>query len=226
MSQLVAIIDDEEDLLELVSLHLTRAGFHVAKFLSPAPFFVFLRKHIPDLILLDLMLPGADGFEICKSLKQRTGTQAIPIIMLTAKGDETDKVLGLELGADDYITKPFSPKELVARIKAVLRRSAEARKSKKIAVGRFLVLDQDKREILVEGRRMDLTSTEFNILYLLASQRGRVFTREQILDHIWGNEKIVLDRTIDVHIKNLRDKLGLAAGLIKNIRGVGYKLEE
>jgi len=226
MSQLIAVIDDEADLLELVSLHLTRAGFQVVKFLDPVPFFASLRKRIPDLIILDLMLPGADGFEVCKSLKQRAETRAVPIIMLTAKSDETDRVLGLELGADDYVTKPFSPKELIARVKAVLRRSGEPRGSQKIAVGRLLVLDRDRHEILVEGRRVDLSSTEFNILFLLASGRGRVFTREQILDHVWGNEKIVLDRTIDVHIKNLRERLGPAAGLIKNIRGVGYKLEE
>jgi len=227
MSQLIAVIDDEADILELVSLHLTKAGFQVEKFLDPNSFFASLRKKIPNLILLDLMLPGADGFDICKSLKRRSETQSVPIIMLTAKSDETDKVLGLELGADDYITKPFSPKELVARVKAVLRRNGgRPGEPKKISIGRLLVMDPEKHEVLVEGRRADLTSSEFNILYLLASHRGRVFTREQILDHIWGSEKIVLDRTIDVHIKNLRDGLGPAAGLIKNIRGVGYKLEE
>jgi DNA-binding response OmpR family regulator len=145
--------------------------------------------------------------------------------MLTARGDESDKVVGLELGADDYVTKPFSVKELVARIHAVLRRPGGGEASRRIVVG-ALVIDLDKFEVTADGVKVDLTATEFKILQLLASRRGRVFTRDQILDHLWGQEKAVIDRTIDVHIRNLREKLGGAAALIKNIRGVGYKLEE
>jgi two-component system phosphate regulon response regulator PhoB/two-component system alkaline phosphatase synthesis response regulator PhoP len=146
--------------------------------------------------------------------------------MVTAKGEESDKVLGLELGADDYVTKPFSAKELVARVRSVLRRQRGPAESKRIEVDDRLTIDLDRHEILVKGRKVELTSTEFRILSLLASRKGRVFTRDQILDHLWGHDKVVVDRTIDVHIRNLREKLGPeAAELIKNIRGVGYKLE-
>jgi two-component system phosphate regulon response regulator PhoB/two-component system alkaline phosphatase synthesis response regulator PhoP len=146
--------------------------------------------------------------------------------MATAKAGETDKILGLELGADDYLTKPFSLKELAARIKAVLRRMEPDEKPVVLAIGAGLVLDSERFEVRRDGLVLDLTSTEFKILRLLASKKGRVFSREQILDELWGHDKIVLDRTVDVHIKNLREKLGPAAGLIKNIRGVGYKVEE
>jgi two-component system phosphate regulon response regulator PhoB/two-component system alkaline phosphatase synthesis response regulator PhoP len=145
--------------------------------------------------------------------------------MLTARGDESDKVVGLELGADDYVTKPFSVKELVARIHAVLRRPGGGEAVRRIVVG-TLVIDVDKFEVTAEGAKVDLTATEFKILQLLASRKGRVFSRDQILDFLWGSEKAVIDRTVDVHIRNLREKLGEAAALIKNIRGVGYKLEE
>jgi two-component system phosphate regulon response regulator PhoB/two-component system alkaline phosphatase synthesis response regulator PhoP len=173
------------------------------------------------------MLPDMDGLEICKLLRRREEWAAIPVIMVTAKGEESDKILGLELGADDYVTKPFSAKELVARVKSLLRRQKGAAESKKIEIGNVLSIDPEKYRVSVRGREIELTSTEFKILALLASKKGRVFTRDQILDHLWGQEKIVLDRTIDVHIRNLREKLGPdVGGLIKNIRGVGYKLEE
>jgi two-component system phosphate regulon response regulator PhoB/two-component system alkaline phosphatase synthesis response regulator PhoP len=145
--------------------------------------------------------------------------------MLTARGDESDKIVGLELGADDYVTKPFSIKEMVARIHAVLRRPGGGEAARRIVIGP-LVIDLDKFEVTADGVRVDLTATEFKIVQLLASRRGRVFTRDQILDFLWGQEKAVIDRTIDVHIRNLREKLGAAGSLIKNIRGVGYKLEE
>jgi two-component system phosphate regulon response regulator PhoB/two-component system alkaline phosphatase synthesis response regulator PhoP len=222
----VAIIDDEPDIVELVSLHLTRAGFESKGFLNAEDFFDFIGKNIPDLILLDLMLPDADGFEVCKYLRKKDEFASIPIIMLTAKGEETDKVLGLELGADDYVTKPFSPKELVARVKAVLRRQDKEEVLNKISIGDLLTIFPEKHETYVEGMKIDLTSTEFKILTLLTSKKGWVFTRDQILDYLWGQEKAVLDRTVDVHIKHLREKIGKAGRLIKNVRGVGYKLEE
>ena len=222
----IAILDDEPDIVELVSLHLEKAGFKAEGFLDAEKFFEFLEKTKPDLIILDLMLPDADGFEICKYLKAKEELTSIPVIMLTAKDEESDKILGLELGADDYVTKPFSPKELVARVKAVLRRQISREKVKTITIGKNLVLNSEKYEVWVDKKKIPLTSTEFKILRLLASKKGWVFTREQILDNLWGHEKIVLDRTIDVHIKNLREKLGRAARFIKNIRGVGYKLEE
>jgi two-component system phosphate regulon response regulator PhoB/two-component system alkaline phosphatase synthesis response regulator PhoP len=171
------------------------------------------------------MLPDADGLEICKYLRKNDDYSTVPIIMLTAKGDETDKVLGLELGADDYVTKPFSPKELVARVKAVLRRKGEKQESRIVEVGNILIIDAEKYEVRIEGKRVELTSTEFRILQLLSSRKGWVHTRDQILDHLWGDEKTVLDRTVDVHIKNLREKLGKAKKFIKNVRGIGYKLE-
>jgi DNA-binding response OmpR family regulator len=222
----VAIVDDEPDILELVSLHLKRAGFQTASFLDGASFLKFLDRHRPDLVILDLMLPDADGLEICKYLRSNRAFSSIPIIMLTAKSDEIDRVLGLELGADDYITKPFSTNELVARVKAVLRRKDYPEKEQRIHIAGKLAIDPEKYEVRVGGQLIELTSTEFKILKFLALNKGHVFTRDQILDHLWGHEKVVVDRTIDVHIRNLREKLGEAALLIKNIRGVGYKLEE
>ncbi|MFQ5965255.1 MAG: response regulator [Candidatus Scalinduaceae bacterium] len=226
MNELIVIVDDEPDIVELVSLHLKKAMFKVEGFFKAEYLYRFLDNHIPDLIILDLMLPDADGMEICKYLKKKDNFSTIPIIMLTAKGEETDKILGLEFGADDYVTKPFSPKELVARVKAVLRRKQQVKESKKIEIGGILEVDLEKYEVIVKGKRIELTSTEFRILKFLSSHRSRVFTRYEILDYLWGHDRVVLDRTIDVHIKNLRDKLGKAGQLIKNIRGVGYKLEE
>ena len=226
MNKLIAIVDDEPDIVELVSINLKRAMFKVNGFSDAESFYRFLEEKIPDLIILDLMLPDADGLEICKYLKKEDRFSSIPIIMLTAKGDETDKILGLEFGADDYVTKPFSPRELIARVKAVLRRRWNVEESGKLGVGGILIIDTEKYEVFVEGKRVELTTTEFRILKLLLSKKSKVFSRDDILDYLWGHEKIVLDRTIDVHIKHLRDKLGKAERFIKNIRGVGYKLED
>ncbi|MFH1249589.1 MAG: response regulator transcription factor [bacterium] len=176
-------------------------------------------------MILDLMLPDIDGIEVCKQLKSDKKTSNFPIIMLTAKGDEFDKVLGLELGADDYITKPFSTRELVARVRAVLRRYRMKTAESTININNDLVIDLQRYSVTVNGHPVNLTSTEFNILKVLATKRGWVFSREQLLQHLWGDDKIVISRTIDVHIKHLREKLGSAAHYIKNIRGVGYKLE-
>ncbi len=221
----IAIVEDESDIRDLVSLALRQAGFRAEPYSQAAGFFKALDRKKPDLVLLDLMLPDMDGLEICKRLKKDDKTAAIPIIMLTARSEETDRVLGLELGADDYVTKPFSPKELVARIKAVLRRAEPGGRPKEIRVGGHLVLDADRHEVQVDGQAVDLTPTEYNILWLLASQTGRAFTREQILDHLWGGEKSVVDRTVDVHIQRLREKLGTYGSWVKNIRGLGYKLD-
>ncbi len=235
MNKLIVIIDDEPDIVELVSIHLKKSMFNVKGFTDAEGLYRFLGlsvgssrvdEQIPDLIILDLMLPDADGIEICKKLKKEDKFSAIPIIMLSAKGEETDKILGLEFGADDYVTKPFSTRELVARVKAVLRRGEKINESGRLDIGGILTIDTEKHKVSVEGEGIELTSTEFKIIKLFLSNKCKVFSRYDILDHIWGHDKIVLDRTIDVHIKNLRDKLGKAGRLIKNIRGVGYKLEE
>ena len=227
MKQLIAILDDEPDILNLVSINLEKNGFETAKFELADELNKFLERKIPDLIILDLMLPDADGFDVCKDLKKDERFASIPIIMLTAKGDETDRILGLEFGADDYVVKPFSPRELVARVKAVLRRGKAKEEAKKIIeIGKTLRIDLQKYEVYLNDRKLNLTSTEFKIIKLLATRKGWVYSRNQILDHLWGNDKIVVDRTVDVHIRNLRTKLGPAGKYIKNIRSVGYKIEE
>lgn len=225
MNELIALVDDEPDILELMALHLRKAGFRVEGFPDSRSFLRYLEKQLPDLVILDLMLPDADGLEVCRLLRKNERFSAVPVVMVTAKSEETDKILGLEIGADDYVTKPFSAKELVARVRAVLRRQQPPGRTGRMEIGGLLTVDPETYETRVEGKAVDLTSTEFRILKLFVSKPGRVFTRDQILDYLWGHEKIVLDRTIDVHIRNLRDKLGRAARLIRNIRGVGYKLE-
>ena len=226
MSRLVAVVDDEPDILELVSLHLTKAGFAVRTYLDAGRFQKSLAKSIPDLVVLDLMLPDADGLDVCKSLKAEARTAHVPVMMLTARGEELDRVLGLEIGADDYVTKPFSPKELVARVKAVLRRVEKSEVRNTVELGDGVVLDLNRYEVRVNGRKIEVTTTEFKLLAILAERRGWVFSRDEILGRLWGEEKAVLDRTIDVHVTNLRKKLGKAGRLIENVRGVGYKLGE
>ncbi|MBP1698395.1 MAG: two component transcriptional regulator, winged helix family [Deltaproteobacteria bacterium] len=228
MHKTIAVVDDEQDILELVSLHLKKNHFGVREFSDGSSFIKYLNSEKPDLVVLDLMLPDADGFEICKYMKRKKNLSHIPIVMLTAKSEETDTILGLELGADDYIRKPFSPNELMARIKTVLRRNEsrlEVGTPTKISVGN-ITMDTDRHEVTIDGNKVELTLAEFRILQLLASEEGRVFSRNRILDHLWGNEKIVVDRTIDVHIRHLRSKIGSASKLIRNVHGVGYKLGE
>lgn len=225
MSQLVAIVEDEPDIAELMALHLSKAGFVVERTESSEGFFRLLQRKIPALVILDLMLPDADGLEICRHMKMKDDLSSIPIIMVTARTEEADRIVGLEMGADDYVSKPFSPRELVARVRAVLRRRSPQEAEKTTVVG-DLAINRGRFEVTVGGKPVEVTSTEFRILELLCSRKGWVFSREKILDHLWGDEKAVLDRTVDVHIKNLREKLGKAKHLIKNVRGIGYKLEE
>ncbi len=225
MKELIAILDDEPDLLELIALNLKKNGYRTREFENAKSFYSSLRTETPDLLLLDLMLPDTDGMEVCKLLKKNDKTSSIPIIMLTAKQSEMDKVLGLEIGADDYITKPFSVAELMARVKAVLRRKTAKQSNQFINIDDIIVMDLQKHDVTVNKKSVELTLTEFKILELLCSQRGQVFSRDQLLDNVWGEQKVVIERTIDVHIKNLRDKLGIAGKMIRNIRGVGYKLK-
>ncbi|MBN1694542.1 response regulator transcription factor [candidate division WOR-3 bacterium] len=227
MGKLIAVVDDEADIVELVSVNLEKAGFKVEGFYNANDLLSFIKKKTPDLIILDLMLPDADGFEICKNLKSQEKYTNIPVIMLTAKGEEVDKVVGLEIGADDYVTKPFSTRELVARVKVVLRRGEKEEEPKKsIKIGEEIEIFPKEYKVLISGKKIELTSTEFRILHLLAKRKGWVFSRDQILDYLYEGDRIVFDRTIDVHITHLRDKLGKFGECIKSIRGIGYKIEE
>jgi DNA-binding response OmpR family regulator len=231
----IAVVEDEPDILDLVSLHLKKERLTVRGFLNGSSFLRSLETDPPALLVLDLMLPDMPGFEICRCLRSKVQYQNISIIMLTARSEETDRVLGLELGADDYVVKPFSPRELTARVKAVLRRTVNKSApegadivtiGQSLPAGKIVRIDPDKYEVTVGTQKLDLTTTEFRILHLLASKVGWVFSRDRILTHLWGNDKMVLDRTIDVHIKHLRTKMGEAGRLIKNLRGVGYKVED
>ena len=226
MSRLIAVVDDEPDILELVALHLKKAGFSVRTFPDAGRFQKSLAGTVPDLVVLDLMLPDADGLDVCSDLKKDSRTAHVPVMMLTARGEELDRVLGLEIGADDYITKPFSPKELVARVKAVLRRHQEPEARDTVELADGVVIDVNRYEVTVNGRKVDVTTTEFKLLGILAERRGWVFSRDEILSRLWGDEKAVIDRTVDVHVTNLRKKLGKAGRIIENVRGVGYKLRD
>ena len=221
----IAIVDDEPDILELISINLEKSGFKTKKFESGTLFFEYLRNKQVDLLILDVMLPDSDGFEIIKYLKSEKDYSSIPVIMLTARGSESEKILGLELGADDYITKPFSPRELVARVKVVLRRNLAEIDTNKITITENLYIDLHKYQVVKNGDVIGLTSSEFKILKLLSNKIGWVYSREQILETLDAYDKGVLDRTVDVHIKNLREKLNDYGGIIKNIRGVGYKID-
>ncbi|HSC35727.1 MAG TPA: response regulator transcription factor [Thermodesulfobacteriota bacterium] len=226
--KLITIVEDEEDIVKLVSHHLKREGFKVKEFHNGRDFLSYIESVVPDLAVLDIMLPGIDGLEICRILKNKSTTVSVPIIMLTAKASEADVVVGLELGADDYIVKPFSPRELVARVKTVLRRTGTKESEDNIIKVGPLTINTEKYEVSVDNEKVLLTTTEFKILEVLADGKGRVFTRDQLLKkkRLWGDDKLVYDRTIDVHIKNLREKLGPAGNMIKTVRSIGYKLEE
>ena len=223
----ILVVDDEEDIQELVKYNLVRNGLDVTVVGTGEAAVEKARSKLPDMIILDLMLPGIDGLEVCNILKHDQKTAHIPIVMLTARGEEADVVAGLELGADDYITKPFSPRVLVARIKAVLRRKSEAPVDRTAVLKRKdLVIHPGRHEVLVKGKPVILTSTEFEILYYLARRPGWVFTRHQIIDAARGEEYPVTDRSVDVHIVSLRKKLGTTGKLIETIRGVGYRFKE
>ncbi len=226
-ANLIAAVDDEEDIRELLSIGLSKEGYIVETFEDGKNFEKFLEKEIPDAIILDIMLSDSDGIEILKYLKSNERTKDIPVIMLTAKADESDKIVGLELGADDYITKPFSLKELAARIKAVLRRNVIKKDdSKIIKLGKNVIIDLLKHQVLLDGKDVKFSSTEFNIIIILTEHKGWVISRDKLIRRLWGNEKIVIPRTIDVHIKKIREKLGKSGNMIKTLRGVGYKIEE
>jgi two-component system phosphate regulon response regulator PhoB len=221
------VVDDELDILELVQYNLRKAQYDVVCVASGEEALAQVRSAPPDLIVLDLMLPGVDGLEVCKALKRDTRTAAIPIVILTARGEDADIVAGLELGADDYLTKPFSSRVLLARIRAVLRRHhAEPVAEDAVITHHGLVLHPGRHEVLVEGQPVPLTLTEFRVLHLLARHPGWVFTRNQIIAAAQGTDVSVTERSVDVHIVSLRRKLGILGEEIETIRGVGYRLQE
>lgn len=224
----IVIIEDEPDILEVLSYNLKREGFIVLAAFDGDAGLSLVKKEKPDLVLLDLMLPGTDGIKICSSIKNDTDLLNTLVIMVTAKGEESDVVLGLGVGADDYVSKPFSPKELVARVKAVLRRGTllEAVPEKEKIEHGDLVIDVSKHKVSVKDEEIKLTATEFRILHYLATSSGRVFSREQLLNKALGDATIVVDRNIDVHIRGIRKKLGIQPPLIETIRGVGYRFKE
>jgi len=223
----ILIVDDEEDLLELVRYNLEKEGYRTICAETGEKALILAGSQHPDLIVLDLMLPGMSGLDVTKAIKRQPDTQSIPIIMLTAKGEETDIVTGLELGADDYITKPFSPRVLIARAKAVIRRQIKenAEEFQTIQIHEILI-DPGKRNVFIQGSPVDLTFTEFEILYILARRPGWVFTRSQIVDAVRGDDYPVTDRSVDVQIVGLRKKLGTSGKLIETVRGVGYRFRE
>jgi two-component system, OmpR family, alkaline phosphatase synthesis response regulator PhoP len=221
----VLVVEDEEPILEMIRYGLEREGFRVQTVVSGEEALPLVREELPDVVLLDLMLPGIDGLEVCRRLKGEAQTAGIPLVMLTARDAETDVVAGLELGADDYLTKPFSPRILAARLRAVLRRREAGEPSAEqlsLTAGEFS-LDRQRREAVVGGARIDLTYTEFEILWLLASHPGRVYTRSRIVEVVRGAEAGITERAIDVRLVGLRRKLGPAAGRIGTVRGVGYR---
>jgi two-component system phosphate regulon response regulator PhoB len=223
----ILVVDDEEDILELVSYNLQKEGYELHRATSGETGIKMARTLLPDLILLDLMLPGMDGLECCRLLKSEPRTSSIPVVMLTAKGEDSDIVAGLELGADDYITKPFSPRVLLARVRAVLRRTKKAAEPSPAVIRiHELELNPAKHEVRVKGKPVELTATEFKILELLAGRPGWVFTRGQIISQVKGEDYPVTDRAVDVQVVALRKKLGPAGKYIQTVHGVGYRFQE
>lgn len=224
----ILIVDDEEHILELIKFNLEKNGFEVLSSDNGEDCISILESNSVDLLVLDLMLPGMDGIDVCKEIRKIDKLNNLPIIMLTAKGEETDRILGLELGADDYITKPFSVRELVARIKAVLRRTdTKGIDKQKILKLKGITLDTEKHEVTVDGNLVDLTLKEFELLKILIENRGKVLSRNTLLDDIWGFDYFGETRTVDVHIRHLRKKIGddETGEYIETIRGVGYKMK-
>jgi two-component system phosphate regulon response regulator PhoB len=222
----ILIIEDEKDILDLVEYHLKQAGFQVLTAADGGAGLEQAIKKPPNLIILDLMLPGMDGKDVCRVLKSNPVTQTIPVLMLTAKAEELDRVVGFELGADDYVTKPFSPRELVLRIKAILRRKTLDEEGVKVIRVGDLLIDLERHHVSVKDRPISLTSTEFKLLVELASKRGRVQTRQGLLERVWGYTYEGYDRTVDTHIRRLREKLGDMAEYIETLRGFGYRFRE
>ena len=226
MKPKILVVDDEPDAVELVSFNLKAAGFEVVTAADGAEALKRAKEHQPDLLVLDVMLPEVDGLEVCKIIRRDPAVAHIPIIMLTAKAAEIDRVLGLELGADDYVTKPFSPRELVLRIRKILDRGkVPEEKSDRIEIG-DLTIDVPRHMVSASGKRVELTATEFKLLTTLAQRKGRVQSREQLLQDVWEYDNLIDTRTVDTHMRRLREKLGKAAKYLDTVRGVGYRFVE
>jgi two-component system phosphate regulon response regulator PhoB len=224
----VLLIEDDRDIVELVRYNLEREGFQVASATDGATGLAQIRKAPPDILLLDLMLPKLSGLDICKEIRRDTSLNRLPILMLTARGEEADRVVGLEMGADDYVTKPFSPRELGARVKALLRRAEPTNEPKRVIESRGLSIDPSSYRVARDGKPVTLSTLEFRLLYYLATRPNRVFTRDQLLDAVWGTERFVTPRSVDVYIRRLREKVESDAdnpAFLKTVRGAGYMFE-
>ena len=222
----IVVIEDEVDILEVINYNLSKEGFDVCSALDGEEGLALIKKEVPDLVLLDLMLPGLDGIEICRKLKTDYSTRSIPIIMVTAKGEESDIVLGLGMGADDYMVKPFRPRELMARIRSVLRRGDFIEEGEGLVSIDELVIDINRHEVKLEEKKIVLTAMEFKLLHFLASHPGQVFTRENLLNHVSSDDTFIIDRNIDVHIRSIRKKLNKHRELIETIHRVGYRFRD
>jgi two-component system phosphate regulon response regulator PhoB len=226
MAPSILVVDDEPDLVELVRVNLRQAGFEVRSAGTGREALESLRRSPPDAVVLDLMLPDLSGTELCRRVRETPDLAQIPILMLTARADEVDRVVGFEVGADDYVTKPFSPRELVLRVRALLRRRSEPAREGSALEHRGLRLEPERHRCFAEGAEVVLTAKEFELLRILMSRPGRVMTRDFLLEHVWGSDITVTARTIDTHLKRLREKLGRAGDLIETVRGVGYRFAE
>ena len=221
----ILVVDDEEHILELIKFNLEKNGYKVTTAANGIEALNLVRSEAPQLLLLDLMLPGMDGYDVCKEIRKDNSISSTPIVMLSAKGEELDKILGLELGADDYITKPFSVRELLARVKAILRRTTIQLIDKSYKFGN-IIIDFEKHEVVKDGQKVDLTLKEFELLEMLTKNKGRVMTRDFLLDEIWGYEYVGETRTVDVHIRHLRQKIeedDKNPKYIETVRGIGYR---
>lgn len=222
----ILIVEDEKNIAKLVRYNLERFDYDCTVAKTGEDALSILEKQPFDLIILDIMLPGMDGFEVCRKIKEADKLKNIPIIILTAKSEEVDRIVGLELGADDYVTKPFSPRELLLRVKAILRRGKDKESKKDLIRIEDIIVNIPNHKVTVKGKEVDLTKMEFDLLTTLMQRRGRVQTRDRLLSDVWGLDSMIDTRTVDTHIKRLREKLGKAGNLIDTVRGIGYKFKE
>jgi len=225
-SKRILVVEDEKDVVDLLTLNLRKAGgFSISTASDGASGLNKARAEKPDFIVLDLMLPKMAGLEVCKLLKTDAATRHIPILMLTARAEEIDRIIGLEFGADDYVTKPFSPREVILRIRAILRRGAAEKTEDQLSAGP-ITIDPARHEVLVNGKAVELTSLEFKLLRTLMQRRGRVQERDRLLNEVWGYESVIDTRTVDTHVRRLREKLGKAGDIVETVRGFGYRVRE